>query len=186
MVDLLKQKNYDVAHFKPFMDYIEYLESLGYKNISTEESHGFIEEHYEGKDHTLEISTMKDEHKEWVSFYKDRNNVRYEQIEFMAFNEAYAKFSDCRDYNRVIVYAAHFENEEFTHMVCSGYRYLDNKFLDGWRELRKFGAADIDKVIYSSHMNLTELTGIADEKITEFEEIKSLKGKEVKELILGY
>lgn len=186
MVELLKEKNYDVMNFKPFIDYIAYLESRKYSPLTVEEKYGWIDEKYEGENHILQILTFKDKEKEWVSIYKYKNQrEKFEQIEFMTFNEKYFELNDSQDSNRVIYYAAHFEDEQFTRMVCSGYAYQDNELLDGWRELRKFAVEDLEKVMYSKSMNLTELTGIADEKISEFYEVISLK-EEVKKLKLGY
>lgn len=187
MIEILKQKNYDATHFQPFTDYIAYLESLGYKHISTEESHGDIIEKYEGVDHNLKIITMKDTEKEWISIYKSRTDEgNFEMIDFMILYEEYQKRSNCWDYNRIIKYAAHFEDEEFTSMVCSGYTYQDDNLLSGWRKLRKFAVDDLYKVIYSKNMPLSELVMCADMKINKFEEEKNLEGNEVKELILGY
>lgn len=91
-----------------------------------------------------------------------------------------------KKYNRIIKYSAHFEDEEFTRMVTSNFSYQDNNFLNGWRELRKFEVQDLDKVMYCKDMNLTELTMMADKKISEFYEAISLRGDEVKELKLEY
>ena len=45
---------------------------------------------------------------------------------------------------------------------------------------------DLSKIFYSKTMNLSELVTLADSKIFEFYEIKTLIGEEVKELILEY
>ena len=187
MVELLKQGNYDVTHFQPFMEYIKSLEQIGYKLLSVEEGHEFIDEKYEGENHTLEILTMKNKNEEWVSIYKYKNqHERFEQIEFMTFSDEYFAFYGPKNYNQIINYSAHFEDEQFASIVCSCYSYKDNQLIDGWRKLRKFDVRELEKVMYSKSMNLKELTMMADEKISEFKESISLKGDKVKELKLGY
>lgn len=187
MVELLKQKKYDIVNFEPFIECINELEKLEYTFISVKEEYDWIEEWYEGYDHSLEILTFKDKEKEWISIYKFHDqDERFEQIEFMIFNENYCKSYHQQDYNCVVYYAAHFEDEQYTRMVCSGYTYKDSKLIKGWRELRKFDVNDLDKVMYSKSMNLKELTIMADDKITEFCEVISLKKEEVKELKLEY
>lgn len=183
MIRLLKEKNYNIMQFQPFLDYIDFLESQGYTQNTELEEYDWIEEKYNNEDVELKILSYKNQEKEWVTILKTKNNVKIEQIEFMAYNEYYCQKLN-QDYNRVIKYAAHFEDEEFTRMVCSTFRYRDNNYLDGWRELRKFEVADLDKVMYSKQMNLMELILWVYKNIAEFYEVISLK--EVKELKLNY
>lgn len=187
MIQLLKKHNYDILKFQPFIDYMAFLKKQRYVFISKEEEYEWIEYIAKLMDHKLKILSMKDKEKEWISFYKIRNEDEYfEQVEFMLFNENYMKFYGKKECNHIIKYSAHFEDEEFTRMVCSNYLYKDNTLLKGWRELRKFAVEDLDKVMYSKSMNLTELVFWADKKIFEFYEVKTLKGDEVKELKLEY
>ena len=187
MLNLLIKNEYELLNFLPFTDYIAFLETQGYEFASESESNGFVEYIAQCADHKLKILSTKDKEKEWITFYKIREDgEHFEQVEFMLFNEYYMKTFGEKDYNRVIKYCAHFEDEEFTRMVTSGYSYQNNDFLGGWRELRKFEVQDLDKVMYSKSMNLSELTMMADDKISEFYEVISLRGEEVKELKLEY
>lgn len=187
MTDLLIKNKYELLEFEPFTDYIAFLETQGYEFVSESEINGWVEYIAKCEDHELKILSMKDKEKEWITVYKTRNeNERFEQVEFMLFNENYMKSYGPKKYNRIIKYSAHFEDEEFTRMVTSNFSYQDNNFLNGWRELRKFEVQDLDKVMYCKDMNLTELTMMADKKISEFYEAISLRGDEVKELKLEY
>lgn len=187
MIELLKKQNYDILKFQPFIDYIAFLETQGYEFVSEKEEYDWVEYLAKGKNHELKILSMKDKKKEWVTIYKTKNeNERFEQVEFMFFNENYMKICGEQDYNYIVQYAAHFEDDEFTRMVCSAYKYKNNNLLNGWRELRKFDVQDLNEVMYSKMMNLTELILWADKKIFEFYEVITLKGEEVKELKLEY
>ncbi len=187
MIDLLIKNNYELLQFAPFTDYIAFLETQGYEFVSESESHGGVEYKAQCEDHELKILSMKDDEKEWITVYKMRDDgEHFEQVEFMLFNEHYMKKYGEKDYNRIIKYSAHFEDDEFTRLVTSAFSYKDNNFLGGWRELRKFEVQDLDKVMYCKDMNLSELTMMADQKISEFYEVISLRGKEVKELKLEY
>ncbi len=187
MLNLLRKSNYKTLAFQPFLDYITFLEEQGYEFVSESEEYGWSDYRAECQEHSLEILSFKDEEKEWISIYKTRNEIeRFEQIEFMSFNEKYRRINPKQKYNHVIKYAGHFEDEEFARIVCSGYSYEDNILLGGWRKLRKFAVQELDKVMYSKTMNLQELTMMADEKINEFYEVIDLKDDEVKELKLGY
>ncbi|MDE6292877.1 MAG: hypothetical protein K2L98_04265 [Bacilli bacterium] len=187
MTDLLRKNKYELLDFEPFTDYIAFLETQGYEFVSESASNGWVEYIAQCEDHELKILSIKDQEKEWITVYKTRNELeRFEQVEFMLFNENYMKNYGKKKYNRIIKYSAHFEDEEFTRMVTSNFSYKDNIFLNGWRELRKFEVQDLDKVMYCKDMNLTELTMMADKKISEFYEVISLRGDEVKELKLEY
>lgn len=186
MIRLLKENNFDIMEFQPFLDYINYLETQGYEQTNESSKYGWIEENYQNEEYNLKILSFKDEEKEWVTVNKYKNNIKIEQVEFVTFTETYCLQSKNHDYNRLIEYSAHFEDEEFTRMVCSAFWYKDNNYLSGWRELRKFDVIDLGKVLYSPQMNLKELTSMADDEITEFYEVISLKEDEVKELKLNY
>ena len=187
MLDLLIKNNYELLQFEPFIDYIAFLEKQGYEFVSESERNDWVEYIAKVEDHELKILSMKDKDKEWITVYKTRDGYeRFEQVEFMLFNENYMKNYGEKYYNHIIKYSAHFEDEKFTRMVCSSFFYKENTFLDGWRELRKFDVQDLDKVMHSKRMNLSELTMWADKKISEFYEVISLRGEEVKELKLEY
>ncbi len=187
MLKFLTKNNYELLKFEPFTDYIAFLETQGYEFVSESERNGWVEYIAQCEDHELKILSLKDPDKEWVTVYKTRDGIeRFEQVEFMHFTEDYMKKYGEKDHNRIIKYCAHFEDEEFTRMVTSGYFYKDNNFLKGWRELRKFEVQYLDEVMYCKDMNLSELTMMADEKISEFYEVISLRGEEVKELKLEY
>lgn len=186
ILELIKKQNVEILKFSPFLDYVSQLQKEGIEFVSYESDSWYQKIIFQNSYYKLEICAIKEDNYEWISFYKYKNDEKYEQIEFMAYTKAYQEFTGTKDHNRIIKYSAHFDDEEFTKMVYAVYSYQDNNFLGGFRNLRKFAVQDLYKVMYSKNMNLTELVGIADKKITKFYEIIDLKVDEVKELKLEY
>ncbi len=184
MLKIFKDKNYEATNFSPFIYYLNILEESGYNTMSylSEKDSDKIVLTYDNE--KIEILGKKTREYEWICIYKfNANNEKYEQIEFMIYLPS---SNTLEKHNRIIKYAAHLEDELYSRLVWSSFYYKDNEYLKGKRELRKITVEDLSKIFYSKTMNLSELVTLADSKIFEFYEIKTLIGEEVKELILEY
>lgn len=184
MLNLLQEQNYDVLTFTPFVDYVKTLDEGNYQLISNEIDNYFQTIIASNGEEFIKILMFKDKEKEWVSIYRYyEEGYTFEKVEFMHFNDEHME-SMKEDYNNVIKYSAHLDDETYSRVICSAFSYKDNELLGGWREKRKIAIEDLPKIYYKG-MNLTELIGIADDKIFEFYEVISEK-EEVNKLILEY
>ena len=60
MIRLLKEKQFDIIQFKPFLDYISFLETQGYTQMTESSNHEWKEENYQNEEFDLKILTFKD------------------------------------------------------------------------------------------------------------------------------
>lgn len=184
MLELFIQGNYEACNFLPFYDYINGLENVFLSKITHHVDSGCLNINIELNQEEIKIIGTKERDYEWITVYKiNSKGETYEQIEFMIYTNQNERD---KEYNRIIKYSAHLDDSSFSHLVWSSYFYLDNQYLNGKRELRKISIEDLPKIFYSKTMNLTELVSLADSKIFEFYEVKTLIGDEVKELKLEY
>ena len=190
MLENISKKNYKALKFKPLVDYIKSLEKFNSLLIKDEEiifSQGdsSYELIYKINEEYMNIIILKDCEKEWISFYRyDRNDICYEEIVFLIFTSEKRK-EDGIEYNNVIRYSAHFEDELYSKLITSAYTYLDNKYINGWRQKRKISIEDLKK-IFVDNRAVSELPSRAEEKMLDFYEAIDLKEGEVKQLVLGY
>ncbi len=95
----------------------------------------------------------------WWSIYRYHSNgVVYEQIEIITFSEMKEN-----KYNRVIKYAGHIEDDNYSYIMCSGYSYLDQQIVNSWKRTRTVPIEDLKLIQYSDDMNLTELILMTDQ-----------------------
>ena len=185
MLETISSKNYKVLEFILFVEYVQSLELVAKQLLKDEEKNGLRELIYKFEDYFMKILILKDKEKEWVCFYKYKEErFNFEQIDFMLYTDSYHEDGILK-YNNVIYYSAHFDDDKFSRLVTSGYTYKDNEYLCGWREKRKIDIEDLSKII-TWGMNLTELTSRAEKNYLDFYEAISLKDDEVPKLILGY
>lgn len=185
MLETISNKDYKILEFIPFVEHVKSLEMFENKLLKDEEKNGWHNLIYQFKDYFIKIIILKDKEKEWICFYKYKEERwNFEQIDFMLYTDSYHE-DDSLEYNNVIKYSAHIDDDKFSRLVTSGYTYKDNEYLCGWREKRKIDIEDLSKII-TWGMNLTELTSRAEKNYLDFYEAISLKDDEVPKLILGY
>ena len=185
MLETISNKDYKVLEFIPFIEYVKSLEMLENKLLKDEEQYGWRELIYQFNDYFIKILIFKDNEKEWICFYKYKEERwNFEQIDFMLYTDSYHE-DDSLEYNNVIKYSAHIDDDKFSKLVTSAFTYKDNEYLCGWRQKRKIDIEDLQKIIIWG-MNLTELTMRAEDKLLDFYEAITLYEDEVPKLILGY
>lgn len=105
----------------------------------------------------LPVSTGK-----WWSIYRYHSDgIKYEQIDVLVFD----KVKD-DEYNRVIKYSGHIEDEKYSYIMCSGYSYLDEKIVSSWKQSRVVQVEDLNVIQYCKDMSLPELICMTDMKST--------------------
>lgn len=191
MLESIRKRKYKVLEFLPFVDYVKNFDNIE-KVLIKEESKAYrnnsscLKLIYKLNDEYIKILIYKDKEKEWASFYKYREERwNYEQIEFLLDTEGY-RLEDGIEYNNVIKYSAHLDDENYSKIVNSTFTYKDNEYLCGWREKRKIDINDLPKVVLGMGMNLTELVMRAEKAFLDFYEAITLKEGEVPKLVLGY
>lgn len=183
MFTIFNTPKYQAAQFTPFIEYMHILQNSSYIEQEYQHSSGFDEVNLRfPKGEKIIILGSQEKGYEWITIYKiDANGNKYEQIEFMLYKE-----SRRQNYKRAIIYSSNFEDSSFSYLSYSRYFYQGNELIKGVEEKRKINVDELSKIFYSKSMNLTELIFLADEKIFEFYEVKTLKGRKVTELKLKY
>lgn len=93
----------------------------------------------------------------WSIYRHHPNGVKYEQIDAIVLDEVQKT-----GYNRIIKYCGHLEDDDYSHIMCSCFSYLDDAFVRSWQDIRVVPVHDLEKIQYSSTMNLPELIGMTD------------------------
>lgn len=95
----------------------------------------------------------------FLSIYRyNSNKTKYEQIDVVFYNEL------DNGYDKVIKYSAHIEDSDFSYIVCSGFSYLNDEIVKGWKSSRIVPISDLELIQYCDDMNLTELILMTDMK----------------------
>ncbi|MCH5166819.1 MAG: hypothetical protein J1F35_02905 [Erysipelotrichales bacterium] len=185
MLENISKVHYKILEFLPFVDYIKSLDNFKCTLISDEEKYDWRTIEYQIENEFIKILILKDKEKEWVGVYRSNSQkVCYEQIDFLIYTEENRKYNGL-EYNNVIRYSAHFDDEKYSKLVTSAFTYLDNEYLTGWRQKRKIAIEDLSKII-TDEMNLSELIMRAEQKLLDFYEAINLEEGEVHKLVLGY
>ena len=114
----------------------------------------------------------------WTVYRMHSDGTRYEQVDTLLYNGDLD-----RNYNCLIKYSAHMEDQRYSYIRCSGHSYLDDQLVQSWQENRVVPVEDLSKIQYCKNMNLTELIGMTDEKSSHIIKKESLKN--VKTLVLS-
>ena len=185
LLETIMKIDYVACEFEEFINYIKSLDEYDTTLIKDDNNKTGRTIEYQVGDEFFKIIILKDSKKEWISFYRyDKNKVNYEEIAFLIFTNENIK-EDGIEYNRVIRYSAHFDDDKYSKIITSASTYLDNKYICGWRQKRKISIEDLSK-IFIDNRAISELPSRAEEKMLDFYEAIDLKEGEVKHLVLGY
>lgn len=187
MLDIIRNKKYEMLTFLPFIEYLKKLEQENFVLLNDNKKHDWGELLFQNDVEFLKILIFTDSEKEWFSIYKFKEqDYNYMKTEFILYNEKGVKFYQ-PEYNRIIKYASYTIEGEYIKLITSGFGYHDNEYdaNSGWRKKRKIEATDLSK-IYTCGMNLQELTIRAEEANLDFYEAIDEKNGEVKKLKLTY
>lgn len=114
----------------------------------------------------------------WWSICRYHSNyVKYEQIDVIIFNIIKEE-----QYDTVIKYSGHIEDDSYSYITCSCFSYLNNEFVSSWKSTRVVPIQDLMKIQYSKNMNLTELICVTDEENCNI--IKKEEQENIKTLVL--
>lgn len=185
MLETISKVNYVALGFKEFTDYVKSLDKLETILNKDETNAGGRVIEYQVADEFYEIIILKDNEKEWISFYRfDSNKINYEEVVFLIYTDENRK-EDGIEYNMIIRYSAHFDDNKYSKLITSAYTYLDDKYISGWRQKRKIDIEDLPK-IFIDNRAVSELPSRAEDIMLDFYEAIDFKEGEVKKLILGY
>lgn len=187
MIDVIFNKEYELAEFPSFIDYLTKLGQENFLLLSDKEEYGWREIIFQNEEEFLEILIYTDEEKEWISIYKFKEkHYKYMQTEFFLYNK---RGMECLkpEHNRVIKYASYSVEGEYAKLITSAFGYHDNEYdiNSGWRHKRKIKLEDLNK-IDSCGMNFQELIMRANMKNLTFYENINEKDGEVQKLKLSY
>lgn len=168
MEDLIKMIDNSLLEIKPFMEYLEVFKDyiVVKKDIQSDMSRIDI---LCGEE-IIVITFLNCGYAKWWDISKYHSDgTKYEQTEIQLFNEV----QDGK-YNRVIYFSGHSEDDTFSHIIWSGYRFLNDKLVTGRQETRVVPKKDLEKIQYDKDMNLKELVGMADDKSDQIINKRSL------------
>lgn len=152
-----------LLNIKPIIEYLSAFENYEVLETNIDEEMGNISLLCNGE--IIAIYFINVKYARWWSIYKyHEDDTIYEQIDAILFNEKQEA-----SYNRMIKFAGHIEDDNYSYLTVSCYSYLDDKFIRSWKHIRKIKIEDLNLVQYSKHMNLTELISLVDHDMKNIE-----------------
>lgn len=177
MYKLLEKLNFPVHDFDVIKEYLEQFKNYEILEENVNNYTGAIK--LLCNDEIFKILFLEISDGKWWSIYRYHNdNSKFEQIDILSFDEI-------RDnkYNQVIKYSAHFEDENYSYLTCSGHSYLNGEFCNSWKQSRTIPVSELPKVQYSKSMNLTELIIMTDRKCNNIIKEEYVENDKVLKLI---
>jgi len=176
MIQLIKKIDSSLLGIQPIVEYLRQFEKCEIINEDIEVDNSEINILFENE--LIKILYIKISMGRWLSIYRYHSDgMKYEQTDLMLFDE-----TKKNEYNSIIKFSGHVEDDNYSYITCSCFSYLDNYLIRGWRQARVVPVQDLCEIQYSKDMNLTELICMTDDKSKNI--IKKEEQGDIKTLVL--
>ena len=176
LIQVIKKIDSSLLENQTIMEYLKQFKKYKTVNEDIETDNGEINIFSENE--LIKIIYIKISSGKWWSIYRYHlDGTKYEQIDSILFDEVKEN-----EYNRIIKFSGHVEDDNYSYITCSCGSYLDNKLIRSWKKARVVPIQDLYEIQYSKNMNLTELICMTDAKSNNI--IRKEEQRDTKTLVL--
>lgn len=156
MIQFIEKLNSSLLKVGIVMEYLSQFQNCILINEDIQHNNGEI--HLLSGNELIKIIYIKISDGNWWSIYRyNEKGIKYEQVDVIIYNSIQEN-----GHNIVIKFSGHIEDEDYSHLTCSSFSFLDSNFLRSWKSIKVVPLQELSKIQYSNDMNLTELIFMAD------------------------